>query len=316
MTVYTNQENEILSLAVKISSGFSFVGSLAIILSFIKMKSYRSYLHIRLILYLSISDILYDITWWIDTSNKIPCLVAAITGHILGIACVMWSICFAHNFRRMLTQEINPLTVTTNQQNLKLDIYYHIFVWAVCSILVAIPFINGIDSFGHIGGWCWILPQYQYMRFATYYIPIFIVFVYTTYIYIRVSLLLKNQNVHHSSVTYMKYYILVFILIWICPFINRVQNIFDAEHPWFVVNLLAAISDPSQGFWNAIVYTRGIFPNLFAVYIPKFIKGKKEPLLQEYNLGANNTVPIKRIEDDMESETTLRTSHETNLGVH
>jgi len=49
-------------------------------------------------------------------------------------------------------------------------------------------------------------------------------------------------------------YPIIFVIVWIPTFINRIQNAIDPMNPSYVLYFLTAVVLPLNGFLNAIVY--------------------------------------------------------------
>jgi len=49
-------------------------------------------------------------------------------------------------------------------------------------------------------------------------------------------------------------YIIVFVIVWTFPILNRIRNLLDPEHPSLVLFIGAALFTPMQGLGNAFIY--------------------------------------------------------------
>jgi len=139
---------------------------------------------------------------------------------------------------------------------------YFKFFFVICYIFPAIGVLVCIlrNALGQTEDyvWCWITSEHQNMRFAVYYIPLVIMWVFNAFIYI----LLSREK--YSSLSYgfliqegkrrLRLYILVFVIAKTPALVNRLCNLFLSDRQLFVLFLLQAIFDSLFGFFESLVY--------------------------------------------------------------
>jgi len=290
---------------------FSFLGTSLIILSFIFVKRLRT-MTTFLVFMLATSCLgvaLFDCLSWFIYREIIPggplvemtpdgaetlCRVQAGGIQFFALSSFFWTSCLAfHAF--------NILCRKKNEEALKAFFkYYFIICYLLPAITVAICIFN--ESFGQTEDevWCWITHERQDMRFAVYYIPLVVLWVFNVSIYI----LLSHEK--YSSLSYgylikegkrrLRLYILVFVITKFPALINRLCNLFLSDRKLFILFLLQAIFDSLFGFFEALVYialVRKRLPNFCCKSKEENI-GLADPLMQR-----ETVVPYSSIAERM-----------------
>jgi len=247
----------------------SVIGSLFIILSFIFVKRLRT-MTTFLVFMLGLSCLgvaLFDCLSWILYKEIMPggpiielstqgaevlCRVQAGGIQFFAISSFLWITCLAfHAF--------NILCRKKNEEALRA---YFKFYFIICYLIPAVSVTACIisESFGETEDavWCWITHEHQDMRFAVYYIPLVVLWIFNVTIYFLLS---KESQ---SSLSYgyimkegrkrLRLYILVFVVAKAPALINRLFNLFLSDRKLFTLFLLQALFDSLFGFFEAMVY--------------------------------------------------------------
>jgi len=287
---------------------FSIVGSLFIILSFScvqRLRTMTTFLVFMLgfsclgsALFDSLSWFLYEImplplVDMTEPQKDIMCRVQAAGMQFFAICSFLWISCLAlHAF--------NILCRKKNEEALRAYFKYY---FLVCYVIPAVTVIACIisESFGETEDavWCWVTKEHQDMRFAVYYIPLVVLWVFNVVIYILLS---KEAQ---SSLSYgyimkegkkrLRLYILVFVVAKAPALINRLCNLFFSDRKMFALFLLQSLFDSLFGFFEALVYIA-----LVKKRLPKltFCK-KKEVELEDPLITRETLVPYSSIAERM-----------------
>jgi len=246
----------------------SFFCCLAMILIFILFRKYRFFTQ-RLILYLAIATLAYSLVSAInvegykayrDDSIHDYCVFAGFLEQVMGnwvpvaITCIMVDV-----FVRVVFEK----------QTERFEIVYILIIFVSPILYSWIPFIQ--VAYGPAGAWCWIrdvdfdcnnFPFGTALRFVMYWIPLYILMPILVVLLIIVIIILRKQqkqftgNLNPESTELKKrmrkevipllYYPIIFLLLNIPPFFNRIVNAFQSE-PVLALWILSAISLPFQG---------------------------------------------------------------------
>jgi len=167
---------------------------------------------------------------------------------------------------------VNIYSLKQNQEALhKFEIAYHAVCWGVPLVLALLPLST--SSYGFSGAWCWMVntdPASNAWRFVVFYIPLYIFIISIFVLYGLVGRHMytsfksvsgaKSEDVLKSEKKYlykMVAYPIGFLLIWLVPLINRIQNWAAPENPIFGLFVVQAFTDPLLGFTNAVIYLSG-----------------------------------------------------------
>jgi len=168
---------------------------------------------------------------------------------------------------------------------------YFKYYFIICYLLPAVTVTAGIisESFGETEDavWCWITEEHLAMRFAVYYIPLVVLWIFNVAIYI----LLSRES--HSSLSYgyimkegmkrLRLYILVFVIAKAPALINRLFNAFFSDRKLFALFLLQALFDSLFGFFEALVYVALVKKRLpkINLFCRKTQEELEDPLVRE-----------------------------------
>jgi hypothetical protein len=129
----------------------------------------------------------------------------------------------------------------------------HLVNWGYPAVSVALCL--AFEKFGVAGGWCWISEPTDYFRLFVYgpmaFVSCFIAF---TWLAIRWKMRTFQSDFKSRLNRKLSLYLLAFLSSQIPAMVNRAQNFFFPSHPIFTLFLLQAIFQPSQGFFNCLVY--------------------------------------------------------------
>jgi len=177
--------------------------------------------------------------------------------------------------------------------------YYFIICYVIPLITVIICVIS--YSFGQTEDevWCWIIRERQELRFAVYYVPLVILWIFNVSIYIMLS------RERYSSLSYgyiikegkrkLRLYILVFVIMKFPALVNRLCNLFWSDQELFFLFLLQAIFDSLFGFFESLVYIV-----LVKKRLPNFCKPKEDQIgLSDPLLQRESGVPYSSIAERM-----------------
>jgi len=253
LNVFTEDEKPIVYLLTAVSL-LSLFGSLFIIITYICFRKIRNYAY-KLVTYLSYSDIILsigNILSWGTIKYKAEdhlCFTQAFLINFGGLASVLWT--------SVIAWSIYSATVL-NAKNLRdKNMRFLLVGYGVSLALSIIPFIT--KQYGRAGLYCWIEDQEivkdSLMRFAMFYIPLWIALSFNIYAYLRVIAFIKkyiSTTLEVRFVHRLKYYPMVLVICWTFPTINRIYNIFGEEVK--ALTYLHVIFGGLQGFLNALVY--------------------------------------------------------------
>lgn len=149
--------------------------------------------------------------------------------------------------------------------------YYHLIAWLLSITIATIPLlISGNEVYGPAGAWCWIVKEHQDWRVVTWYGPLLIFFIYVIVMYLYIIITLSKLNTNQIAFYHregeddirnkwkaslrLSRYPLIFIVLWVIPIINRIQNWIMDDDGIFTLVILHTICVSMQGTINSIVY--------------------------------------------------------------
>ena len=162
----------------------------------------------------------------------------------------------------------------------KLEPLYVFLIFFFPLLFNWIPFIQG--SYGRAGAWCWIRSKERgtcndfilgrWLQFILWFIPLYIILVILIGLYVTILISLNRANRQWAnepssmkSKTFRKLaknnlipliaYPLIYFLLNIPAFMNRVQNYVHPNDPELALWYLSALISPLQGGVIAIAYT-------------------------------------------------------------
>ncbi|XP_057289321.1 cyclic AMP receptor 3-like isoform X3 [Hydractinia symbiolongicarpus] len=155
---------------------------------------------------------------------------------------------------------VNMIFIVKGIDSKKYELFYHAFAWTNALLWAGIPFVN--NSYGPAGVWCWIKKEASILRFGVWYLPLLIVClclsVMYVYMFIRNRRLAKYSSAAELEQTFQIYqrevkpllvYPFIYILLTIPIFVYRLYDVTHPHHePKFVLLLTAVVFAPSAGF--------------------------------------------------------------------
>jgi len=273
------------------------------------------FLSSRLVLWLTVSSALLAPAYLIHLPSESDhlCAFQAWWTSFFDWAIAGWIVIMAFN--------LHQTVVRNKRDTTHLEKYYHMVVWIAATLFATLPFLGGTQVYGQAGAWCWIVNDQQAWRFTMWYGPLIIMFVYVLTMYIWIIRTLYAQK---SSEFYQREaeeeirtkwqtslrlsrYPLIFIILWIFPIINRIQNwIADDDGVFFLV-LMHALCTSIQGTINSITYciderilyhcTPNGTKSAFLVLISK--ERRQEQQVQKYQLKQDED--LQDAKPDMEN---------------
>ena len=149
--------------------------------------------------------------------------------------------------------------------------------FAICLLvpLASVAILIGEHGFGPAVIWCWIEHDRPFLRYALFFIPLWIcIFIGILFTFLGVrkvwiverKVVCSNQSIstlspsqmlksyqHTRTASKAFLYGLVFVIVWIPGTANRLYEMVYGSSP-FVLVLLHCFFTPIQGFLNALVY--------------------------------------------------------------
>jgi hypothetical protein len=279
----TNSELKSIQLVTKVSSSFSFIGSLFIFITFLRFPVLRN-INSRLIFFMSVADLFAAASqfmgrWPIETGNEGFCVLQAVLQQQFILSSDLWALFVATNLLCLIVLGRSEDQIRSYER------FYHPIAWGlpmVTWILLLIAFPEG-HRFGDATLWCWIASEYPGLQLLFYYLFNTLIFLYNLSVYITVGVkiitvmrqtrsvksdeLVRQQDKH------------------IPGSVNRLQNNFERGRPVFTLFILHALFGPLQGFFNAIIYSFTNMWNKFKVMKQQSAKSKSG---NEYHLLERN----------------------------
>ena len=260
------------------ASGFiSFVACLGVITLIFLFKKYLFFTQ-RLILYLTIAALLHSVGFMLrrvdytheNEATRGFCVfigffeLTMAWAELIAICCITINL-FLNAVLRKNTEKLEKIYIVM------IFIFPFIFSW--------IPFIN--RAYGKAGAWCWIRSRTEddscatfkfgiYLRFILWYIPLYVTLIVLIVVYIIIIYKLSRDKWQYEGkydpeakqlrerrqkeVQPIIWYPLIYLLINIAPFINRIHDT-AVDSPLLVLWYLHAAILPLQGGFLAVAFT-------------------------------------------------------------
>ncbi|XP_066927574.1 cyclic AMP receptor-like protein A [Clytia hemisphaerica] len=241
-------------------SAISLIGCLFVILVIWLFRMYKYFVQ-RLILFLSVSAALQCVSFLIGDiyTDNFLCEFQAFIMQYFGWATLLW----------VVAMTVNLIMVLKGMESARYEKLFHLVCWGLPLLWACLPFLH--NSYGPAGVWCWIKRDATYLRFGTWYIPIFVTIfaMFVAYIYIVVSVFKRkerwtgtfNQEEEHDKqmlareVKPLAAFPLIYLLSGIPTLIYRID---DAVHPHLLPSypllIFSVIMSPLVGAMNAIAF--------------------------------------------------------------
>ncbi|KAJ5806244.1 uncharacterized protein N7503_003846 [Penicillium pulvis] len=198
----TPKQNQAIEITERITSGLSICGALFVILTYSASSSFHKPVN-RMVFYASWGNILANVSTMISLSgisagrNSVMCQSQGFLIQMFMPADALWTLAMACNvyltFRhRYSSSQLRGLE------------------WKWLLACYGIPFIPAItyaflrtEEKGRIYGpatlWCWVDLQWDPLRIATFYAPVWMIFLVTSFIYLSVGTEIYKKRKHLRS---------------------------------------------------------------------------------------------------------------------
>lgn len=254
-----------------VSATLSIIGSCWVIITFIAYPQLRRFFS-RLVLFLAVSDL------WLCASvllgqppvpHYTKCMVQSAMGSFFGLSSVLWTAAIADALHRVVL--CRDLAVESGH-----EARLHVISWGVPLACLALIFSTGV--YGQAGGGCWIRNSAlgSALRFLTFYVPLWLVVVYSSWVYWNATdimeRLLAEQDAAYASgeavensrraemeheqrsLKRLLVFPLLLVLCWAPSSIRRIIDIFEPDFSVSVLDYLSSAVWPLQGLLNAVFY--------------------------------------------------------------
>lgn len=258
-------------------ASLSFLGSSFIMFCYFNFKDLRTFAF-QLVFFVSCSDFILSIGNFLGDaggqdshlgSSDGLCTLQSIFISYGQLSSVLWSGAIAFTLHQAF---LNRREDFSGQRISKYTYWYVGVCFGLPLIVTFLPFAT--DSYGDTGGWCWIVQFNEagtLWRLLQFYIPLWFVVAYNTYVYVSVYQRLRDMDAARPNpqaaamMSKIKYYPLVLV---VCEFWASVNAIYEAVNglrsgEQFVMwlNVLQITFASSIGMVNALVY--GLTPNVY-----------------------------------------------------
>lgn len=260
---FSEFEEETVYYVRLVCSVLSLMGSLFIIVVYFSFRSLRKHRGFRLVLYLSLSDLLFCTALFPgpqdDDDNQVVCKVQACVISFFGLATVLWTVAIATSAYRELHRKV-----------LIPELYLVLAIYCLCAVLTALPFST--DSYGNQVEWCWI-SMLEGNRAAAivwqlvlFYVPLWSAFCVNTYCVVnfyrtqvnRVKTLVGITDEQYaeqvSKFRHLLRYPMVMLVCWVFATVDQVYNYANGPSRSLPLAILHYGLASLQGLGNALVY--------------------------------------------------------------
>ena len=264
-----------ISIVLRTFSALSLIGCLVIAGLIIILKKYKSTTQ-RLILWLSVCGFFRSLVYLLPHPKKSQVTYCRVKGFFVQYFIsthLLWALIIT----------VNCLFIVKRKPHLQYYKWYHALVWIGSIVWSIIPFFS--DSYGDAGIWCWIKPDTG-LRFAMWYIPLFVLGFLMFLIHAYLLWFLKFQNhlsnrsddertAHKRMCKDLKSllaYPFFYVLFYIPVFILRVTEKTNPNvKPNYGLTIAVVVLTPSLGAVYAVAF----------VLINASLKEISFPLLKE-----------------------------------
>lgn len=152
----------------------------------------------------------------------------------------------------------------------KYEMVYIAAIFGFPLLVSWIPFVQ--NSYGRAGAWCWIRSEDRgtcrpfllgtWLQFTTWFVPLYAIMVVLVALYAVILVKMYRRRKTQTPDAAKKKdllpliaYPLIYFLLNIFPFINRIYNLVNKGEPNIVLWYFAALANPSVGAWIALAFT-------------------------------------------------------------
>ncbi|OMJ88257.1 hypothetical protein SteCoe_9842 [Stentor coeruleus] len=243
-------------ISILVSSFLSLLGCTFILFLYYKYKSLQGQAY-KLISILAIIDIFHCIAFMIPTYNEdiqsTRCICQAISITAITLASILWTFVIS----------VFLYIGVVKKKSYEDKIFKVLFICIVLCLIVAFipPLVSGFHNFTNKSGWCWIKDEC--LKFFVLYLPLWLVIITNTGIYMVVIKHLKLASDMHpelkhlgiSMIRKLRMYPIILIISFLPVTMYRIFEFFKADddkNETFII--VAGMFTCLNGFFNAIVY--------------------------------------------------------------
>jgi len=247
--MFTNEENEVLSVIRIVASTISMMGSLFIIVMYLAYEDLRKFAF-KLVVMLSVCDVILGIGNYLGNGNQ-DNLLCHIQGFIIqlgSISGVFWTGVIAYSIWEVVLRQ--PPSVDIEKKFTK----FQIVVWSSSLVLSILPFFS--KNYGDADGWCWISRYGKHSPFwgtiwimVCFYIPLWITIFCIIIIYRKTLRVLDRSAEPFKR---MRWYPMVLIATYFFATIDRVWQMFRKAD--FTLSMFRVLFVSLAGLFNVLIY--------------------------------------------------------------
>ncbi|KAH7141216.1 hypothetical protein B0J13DRAFT_53473 [Dactylonectria estremocensis] len=201
----TQSQLNALSIIERVCSVFSLVGSLFVIGTFVSSKAFHKPIN-RLVFYASFGNMMTNVgtlmsRTYIDNPNSVGCQFQAFLIQMFMPADAFWTLTMAINVYLTFYFKFDARRLRRMEIPYLIGCYGVPFVPAF--VYIFIKNSDGERMYGDATLWCWVAPEWDIWRIATFYGPIWVVIFITFFVYIRAghTIYLKRRELDNFSST-------------------------------------------------------------------------------------------------------------------
>ncbi|KAH8661270.1 hypothetical protein BGZ61DRAFT_149205 [Ilyonectria robusta] len=201
----TQSQLNALSIIERVCSVFSLLGSLFVIGTFVSSKSFHKPIN-RLVFYASFGNMMTNVgtlmsRQYIDSPNSVGCQFQAFLIQMFMPADAFWTLTMAINVYLTFYFKFDARRLRRMEIPYLIGCYGIPFVPAF--VYIFIKNRQGERMYGDATLWCWVAPEWDIWRIATFYGPIWVVIFLTFFVYIRAghTIYLKRRELGNFSST-------------------------------------------------------------------------------------------------------------------
>jgi len=246
---FTESEYEHFSTTSRVAASFSTLGSLIIIILFFKTPGDIS-LHYQCVFWMSVADFIGNIAYLMGADvleNDFLCTLQALLSQ-LTLASVLWGGIIGVDLILAVTG------MTPSEQMAHYIWYYHVCAWIYP--LITMILMLSTNVVGDASTWCWIDPDYPGLRFAFWYIPVWIAIAISCVSLYIIHNAVKEIMEASTMKTFLRKvmtFTVAFLIVNIPGTVHRLYNLITDDDT-YVLSLIHAFFAPIQGFVNFLVY--------------------------------------------------------------
>ena len=293
------QRCEVVQTVKRIVATLSIIGCLGIVLIIWLFKYYKYQVQ-RLTMYLSISAGLSALMYLVGEvyHNDAGCKASSFLMQYADWATLLW----------VSTISFNMVLITRSVSTVTWEKYYHMFCWLLPLVWASIP----IQHYGPAGLWCWIQRDAPQYRFATWYIPFFVLLfvLVAVNVYVIRTVAKEDGNFagfysteeNHANrllakeVKPLVAFPFIYLFVSIPNLIYRIQDFVNPDElPSYPLSILNVLFVPSMGAVNAIAYS--LYTDTHKQLTWHHIKGAFHTRFSSDAVGITHNIDVQDAED-------------------